>query len=325
VIGSATDHLVRTRVRERLQVRRQRVGRHRLDVLVVVPHSRVLDRDEHARAPLQRRRVASRPLCGRVDAGVLGGEALHRVAVAREPRVPAVDVREADREHPRRVRAEHQLRRRGRLRQEERVVDVVVAAVERDVLAGEQSADDRERLLEPRDEVVERQPERAELHLVPAAAEAEDEPTAGELVRRGRHAREQARWVERGAGDERAELDALGDPREPGERRPGIPRAADRVAVEQMVADPHRVEADLFRRARHRRQLVPARLVLDLGQLNPDLRCPPLRQAYAAQNPSNAGGSEGMATIRCQTPSTWSINSTWSMSSSRPSRFPWAR
>ena len=46
------------------------------------------------------------------------------------------------------------------------------------------------------------------------------------------------------------------------------------VAVEQVVADPERVEPDLLRGPRHRRDLVPARLVLHLGQLNPDPHAP---------------------------------------------------
>ena len=48
--------------------------------------------------------------------------------------------------------------------------------------------------------------------------------------------------------------------------------------------------------ARHRRQLVTADDPLDLRQLDPDLH-------VSAQNASNAGGSAGIAVIRCQTPS----------------------
>src|SRR5262249_48302431 len=62
--------------------------------------------------------------------------------------------------------------------------------------------------------------------------------------------------------------------------------------------------------------LRPAHVALDLGQLNADLH---------AQNASNAGGSLGMAVICFQTPPSWSIRSTWSISSVRPSREPRAR
>ena len=46
------------------------------------------------------------------------------------------------------------------------------------------------------------------------------------------------------------------------------------VAVQQMVADPERVEPHLLRCPRHRRDLVAARYVLHLGQLDPDLHRP---------------------------------------------------
>src|SRR5205823_2047297 len=117
---------------------------------------------------------------------------------------------------------------------------------------------------------------RLELGNVPARAETEHEASTGELVDGGRHPRQQAGRMERGAGDERAELDALGDPGEPGERRPTVPRAAVRAAVEQVVADPDRVEAGLLGGPRHRRELVPPDVPLDLRELYADLHSAPL-------------------------------------------------
>ena len=60
-------------------------------------------------------------------------------------------------------------------------------ARERHALAVQQPADDLERLLEARDAVVERDPERAELRLVPARAERQHEAAAADLVEGRRH------------------------------------------------------------------------------------------------------------------------------------------
>jgi len=186
-------------------------------------------------------------------------------------------------------------------------------------LSGEQLPHDRERLLEPRDTVVEGHTEGAELLLVPPGAERDHEPPARQLVDSGGCARENARRMERGARDERTDLDTLRDRGEPRQRRPAIPRpalAAAVAAVEQMVADPDRVVPALLDGARHRRELVASHDTLDLRELDTDLH---------AQNASKAGGSDGIAVMCRQTPSSCSISSTWSMSSSRPSRRPCAR
>ena len=81
-----------------------------------------------------------------------------------------------DAQHPRPVRADHQRRaRRARAaRQQLAVARLVEAPVEVDGAVLQQRPDDRERLLEPVDAVVEREAEGAELGLVPAGAEAED-------------------------------------------------------------------------------------------------------------------------------------------------------
>ena len=92
---------------------------------------------------------------------------------------------------------------------------------------------------------VERDPERAELGLVPAGADAEDEATAGDLVDRRGHARDQPGRMERRRRDQRPQPHALGRRGERGERRPHVPRPALRAAVaavEHVVAEPDRVE-----------------------------------------------------------------------------------
>jgi hypothetical protein len=67
--------------------------------------------------------------------------------------------------------------------------------------------------------------------------------------------------------DEWPDPHAVGHTGEAGEQRPGVPRPALAPAVapvEQVVADPQRVEADLLGRARHRDVLGPADVALDL-------------------------------------------------------------
>ena len=105
-------------------------------------------------------------------------------------------------------------------------------------------------------------------------AEAEDEPAAADLVDRVGALGEHRRVVERGAGDERPELDPARRGRQRGQQGPGLPRSAWRAvgpAVEEVLADPERVEAEVLDRAGHVEELRPADLALDLGQLDADL------------------------------------------------------
>ena len=106
-------------------------------------------------------------------------------------------------EEARSVAAHHQRRGPRRPRQQDGVVQLVEAALERNALPGEQAADDLEGLLEARHAPVEGQAEGAELGLVPACAEADAQAAAAHLVDRRGSAREQCRLVERGARDER--------------------------------------------------------------------------------------------------------------------------
>src|SRR5262249_9672152 len=131
--------------------------------------------------------------------------------------------------------------------------------------------------LEAVDPVVEREAERAELRLVPARAEPQDEATAGDLVDRRGLLREERRVVERRARDERPDRRLARRRRERGHERPGLPRATGRAAlpaVEEMLADPDRVEAQVVDRAGEVDELRPADLSLDLGQLHPDAEWP---------------------------------------------------
>ena len=171
------------------------------------------------------------------------------------------------------IGAGHQRHPARGLRQQDGVVHAPVAAVERHPLAREQAPDDLEGLGKAGDTPLDRQPEDRVLDLHRARAEPEHEPPAGDLVDRGRHLRDQAGRMEARTSDERPEPDALGDGGQRRQQRPCLPRAAlfpAVAAVQEVVAEPDRVEPGLLGRLRHRQVFGPAHVTLDLGQLDAD-------------------------------------------------------
>ena len=77
--------------------------------------------------------------------------------------------------------------------------------------------------------------------------------------------------MERQRRHERAEPHARGARGEPGQLGPGIPRSALEPAptpIEEVIAQPDRVEADTLRRPRNRHVLRPVNRTLDLGKLD---------------------------------------------------------
>ena len=87
------------------------------------------------------------------------------------------------------------------------------------------------------------------------APRPEDEAAAAQLVDRRRLLGEHRRLVEARARDQGPELDPRGRRRERGEQRPGLPRPARRPVlppVQEVVADPHRVEPDALHGTGHR-------------------------------------------------------------------------
>src|SRR5581483_9753046 len=241
------DRLVGARRGELAQTRRDLACRalHRRDLDRTLPRGPI-DGDEDAGAALDLCRSPARALRCRVNAGVERREALGRVPEPVVPAVPRVDVGERDGEHPLTLAPDHERRPARRRREQDAILDGVEPAGERDALACEQAPDDLERLLEPRDAAVERQAEGAELVLVPAGPDAEHEPAAADLVDRRGLLRKNRGRVEGEAGDERAERHPLGRRGERGQQRPDLPRPALGIAVEQVVSDPDRVEADLL-------------------------------------------------------------------------------
>src|SRR5919106_4194497 len=112
-----------------------------------------------------------------------------------------------------------------------------------------------------------------ELRLVPARAEGQDQPAGADLVDGGGHLRQHGGGVERRARNERSEAHTLGDRGQPRQHRPRLPWAPlgpPVVAVEEVVAEPDRVEPDLLGGSGHGHVFGPGRLALDLGQLDPD-------------------------------------------------------
>jgi hypothetical protein len=121
--------------------------------------------------------------------------------------------------------------------------------------------------------MIERDPERPELRLVPPRADPEDQPAAADLVHGGGHLGDHARGVECQAGHEGPEVDPLGDRCEPGEKGPGLPRPAlgtPVTSVQQVVAQPHRVEPRRLGGSSHGHVLGPPDVPLDFGELDPN-------------------------------------------------------
>jgi hypothetical protein len=84
--------------------------------------------------------------------------------------------------------------------------------------------------------------------LVPTGAEAEDQPAPGDLVDGDCLLGQHRRAVKRSRCDQGAELDTLRDFAEGSKNRPHLPRAPHPlfIAVEEMVANPERVETYVF-------------------------------------------------------------------------------
>src|SRR6185503_17926725 len=133
-------------------------------------------------------RVAPDLAAGRVDQLPEGRHPVRGIAGVGEPDVPGIRVGHGDPEHPRADGADHErwAMRTRPARQQLAVARLVELPVEVDGALTQEGADDGERLLEPIDAVIEREAERAELRVVPAGAETEDQAAATDLVdRRG--------------------------------------------------------------------------------------------------------------------------------------------
>ena len=153
------------------------------------------------------------------------------------------------------------------------MVGVVVVTVEVDRSLAQQGADDGEGLREPADAMVVGEAEGVVLPPIPSGAETEDQTSAGDGIDGGRHLGQHGRRVEARRRDQRAEPDGRGGGGDRGERCPHLPRSSvtDVESVEQVVAEPERIEPDRLGGPGHLDELGEGDLPLDLGELDTDL------------------------------------------------------
>ncbi len=121
--------------------------------------------------------------------------------------------------------------------------------------------DDLERLLEAASQMIEGKAKGGVLWLVPARAESQDKAAITDLIQAIGHLCQQRRAAKRGAGHQRAKLDAAGNGGQPAEKRKCFPAAFllfIGIADQQVVSKPEGVEADLLCRLRHRLQVTKA-------------------------------------------------------------------
>ena len=155
-----------------------------------------------------------------------------------------------------------------------RVGRMVVRARVGHPTVAQQGHHDLEPFVEPRDAMVEGIAEGVEFRLVPAAAEAENEPAAADLVQFGGHLGGEGGVTEGKREHQRSNLDTRRHGGDRGEHGPALVDAGrlSFVAEDEVVGTPHRVEPVLLGRHRQRAQIREAsRLIGPEGQHQSDL------------------------------------------------------
>src|SRR5260370_27596750 len=107
-----------------------------------------------------------------------------------------------------------------------------------------------EGLLEAVQGMIEGQPERLILRLVPACADTQDQAPTAHLVGGRRHFRQDRRMAKGIAQHQRADLHALGrfgQGRQDGPAFPNSPGRLTRIAIEEVVSEPDAIEAIRWR------------------------------------------------------------------------------
>lgn len=141
---------------------------------------------------------------------------------------------------------------------------LVVLPFEIDVTVTKQWLDDLHGLVEAGYAMIERQPERLVLRLVPSCADAQDQAPAADFVGGRRHLRQDRRIAEGIAQHQHADLHAPGRLSERGQHGPGFPyspRGLTGIPVQEVVGEPEAVEAIRFCLLRDRTD----RLIRTLG------------------------------------------------------------
>src|SRR5215212_11338211 len=143
----------------------------------------------------------------------------------------------------------------------------------------QETGDDRNRLLEAADAVVEGIAEGDVFRLVPAGTQSEDEATTADLLDGVGHLGQQRGVTKRRGHDQRTDLWLFGDRRQRRDERPALPHATRLFAgytMDEVIGDPERVGPDLLPELGHLAQIAPARgaaihLAFRLGKDHPDL------------------------------------------------------
>ena len=117
-------------------------------------------------------------------------------------------------------------------------------------------------------------PKAAYSGLVPAGTQTKHEPATADVVDGGRLLRDHRRIVERGGCHEWPDEGPLGGLTKCGQQRPRLQRtthAGHRIAKEEVVAYPYRVETDLLGSVGDLAHLPPGHLALYFGKLYANL------------------------------------------------------
>src|ERR1700730_8820840 len=220
-------------------------------------------------------RLASGNGAGGVDLRSQLRDASGSIAGPAVPRIPAVDVRHRELQHPLTNGPDHQRwSARTRARQQFAVSSRIELSLKVDAAIAQERANDGEGFGKSRHASIEGKAERAIFRLIPSRTEPEDETSAADLID-GRGQLAQHRGIMKaGAGDHRPDRDPAGRGGDARQRRPSLPGAsgaAGRVTVEEMVAHPYRIETKLLAQASHGDNLRPADFALHLWQLEADL------------------------------------------------------
>src|SRR5205823_6668188 len=207
-------------------------------------------------------RFASGRGAGSVDFGPRRRDPFRSIARPAVPRIPTVDVGHGQRQHPLADRADHQWRSAGtRPRYQLAIARRIELAGEVDFTVAQERSNDGERFGESRHTPVEGKAVGAIFGFVPARAQPENQASSTDLIDGSGHFGKHRRVVKAGASNEWPDRNAAGRSGDAGQRRPRLPRpsgAIDLVAIQKMVAYPHRVETNLLAEAGHGDDFRPA-------------------------------------------------------------------